>query len=145
MQGSQILKQCREYLKSYIILKELRDKEQAKLMPRAITYDKDRVQKSATNYQEQVAINLAVIENTIGSRLDKIVELKVKAADLINKVKPDQQVILSLYYLELKREPVGSYERIARYTFEDIARIIGYSESHTKKMCYEALKDIDKR
>lgn len=145
MTNSQLLRKCRGNLKRYIILQEMRENQEAKLLPRAINYNKDNVQHSAPagSYLEQIAVNLNAIDKSINKQISTITDQLKRANEILAEVDGDKQIILQLYYLTLKTETIGNFRKQKQYTFDEIAAILGYSTSHVKHINYTTLAELD--
>lgn len=147
MQSSILLKQCRDNLRNAIVLMDIKQNEEMKLYPKAINYKSDKIQTSIEKEspQERRETKLNMLDKEIDALLDKIQRQQITGIKAISKVGGVKQTILMLYYLSLITERSGNIKHIRQYTFKDIADIIGYTESHTKKLNYEALKDLDNK
>ena len=82
---------------------KLRQLEELKAMKGAvcgIDYSKDKIQTSPSNSQEELIIKITDLENNINKDIDKLVSLKNKAMEEINKISGREGTVLEMRYLE---------------------------------------------
>lgn len=106
-------------------LSEAREQLESTLLPKAIRYDMDKVQTSASDRLFNVAANLNEIDRKLEKRIIRLSADISLAYDLVSKVRtPECREVLMLRYLMGKRKPL---------TWTEVAEQMGYSIPHVKE------------
>lgn len=108
-----------------ITLREAREQLKSELLPKAITYDKDKVQTSApSDRMLEVAAKVDAIDRKLEARYVRLLTDVDIANKIIDQVEsPESREVLMLRYLMGKRRPM---------TWPEIAEHMSYSVQHTK-------------
>lgn len=117
-------------------LKLLRQQEQAMLSPQAITYDKIRVQTSPQDRMFETVEAIQRLTNLIRRKEKELAEMQLEAMTLIYSLdKTDYRKLLILYYIDGEKQK----------RWNEVADIMGYSESRVKHLHGWALAEIERK
>lgn len=117
-------------------LELLRQQERFLLSPPAITYDKIRVQTSPKDRMLETVEAIQKLSTLIGRKEKELAERQQEAMVLIYSLeKPDYRRLLILYYMDGDRPK----------RWNEVADLMGYSESRVKHLHGWALAEIDKK
>lgn len=106
-------------------LSEAREQLESTLLPKAIRYDMDKVQTSASDRMITVAANLNEIDRKLEERIIRLSADISLAYDLVGQVRtPECREVLMLRYLMGTRQPL---------TWAEVADQMGYSVPHVKE------------
>lgn len=106
-------------------LSEAREQLESTLLPKAIRYDMDKVQTSASDRMITVAANLNEIDRKLEERIIRLSADISLAYDLVGQVRtPECREVLMLRYLMGTRQPL---------TWAEVADQMGYSVQHVKE------------
>ena len=111
---------------------KLRQLEELKAMKGAvcgIDYSRDKIQTSPSNSQEDLIIKITDLELEINKDIDKLVDMKNKAREEINRLSGVHGAILELRYIECK-------------DWDEISYRLNFSEREIYRKHREALKKI---
>lgn len=145
MTGREVLYRCRRELREVLILQEHRDYIMTTLLPRAIQYQKDSVQKSTEDYHTETLAKAADLDARINRKMQALLSRQEKALQIIDAL-PDanQKQVLITYYLQAHEFQRGGHTIMKLHTWESAAKKIGYSEIHAKRLHKAAMKKIER-
>lgn len=116
-------------------LELLRQQERLMFSPPPIIYDKIRVQTSPQDRMFETVQAIQELSETIKRKEQKLAEMQLEAVTLIYSLeKAEHRKLLILYYLDGDRPK----------KWEEVAEIMGYSESRVKHMHGWALAEIER-
>lgn len=117
-------------------LKLLRQQERAMLSPQAITYDKIRVQTSPQDRMFETVEAIQKLGDLIQRKEKELAEMQLEAMTLIYSLdKTDYRKLMILYYID------GDKQK----RWNEVADIMGYSESRVKHLHGWALAEIEQK
>ena len=115
----EFLRTIREEQNELENLEEQLDKLRLSFLPKAITYDKDRVQTPASDPMADKMAEVLEIEQEIRSHLQILNDHRAQAMRIIRKIRrPAERTLLELYYIGQGGKPL---------TWEDVAKRMNYS------------------
>lgn len=101
------------------------------------------VQKSVGNSTEQKYINYFALEEEIDSAINSIfLNMRIAQKEISTLSDSAYQTVLEKYYLELKEEKYNGTTYYRSKTIEEVAKEVGYSVSHTKRIKAQALEEL---
>ncbi len=117
-------------------LELLRQQERLFLSPSAIIYDKIRVQTSPKDRMIETVEAIQQLSRLISRKEKELAERQQEAMVMIYSLdKPDYRRLLILYYMDGDRPK----------RWNEVANLMGYSESRVKHLHGWALAEIDKK
>ena len=117
-------------------LKLLKQQEQMMLLPQAVIYDKIQVQTSPQDRMFKTVEEIKKLSFLIQIKEERLAKLQLEAMTLIYSLdKTDYRRILILYYID------GNKQK----KWNEVADIMGYSESRVKHLHGWALAEIDRK
>ena len=136
--GRDYLHELREEQRELINLLFLSQRLRYDLLPSAIVYDKDQVQKSPSDVFSEKMIEVCTVLDKIDKYTKQVEYHRYEALNLINRIQnPRYRSILTLYYVQ----PVDRY-RLPRWA--DVARALESTEDNVRKANWRALKAFDR-
>lgn len=140
-----LLKKCRRELKEVLVLRERRDTLEWSLLPRALRYSHDKIETMPEDHMTQAMVEIAEITEKINIRLKKMEYRQNRAQQIVDALDDERyRMVLTLYYLTLKKERRGSYTARHLYSWEDVAGAMNYSYDHVRHLHWEAIGKIKK-
>lgn len=118
-------------------LREMIRQAETNLLPRAIIYDKDKVQISPDEKFSEICAKIADYEFVLGKSIARLLGRKMQAETMIREL-PDEKEreVLRWYYLSSDgNEPL---------TWQQVAIRMNYYERHVKRIHGEALISMAK-
>ena len=136
--GRDYLHSLREEQRELIDLLLLSQRLRYDLLPNAIVYDKDQVQRSPSDVFSEKMIEVCSILDKIDKYTKEVEYHRYEALNLINHIEnPRYRSVLTLYYVQ----PVDRY-RLPRWS--DVARALESKEDQVRLTNWRALKVFDK-
>lgn len=136
--GRDYLHELREEQRELINLLLLSQRLRYDLLPNAIVYDKDQVQRSPSDVFSEKMIEVCSILDKIDDRTKELERNRYEALNLINRIdNPKYRSVLTLYYVQ----PVDRYN-LPRWI--DVARALESEEGTVRLINWRALKVFDK-
>lgn len=132
MTAKEYLHSVRRELSEIKIKKGLLAQLRSRHSPGTIRYDKDRVQSTARNIQEDLAIDIVDQEREIEKSIKMLDMKRLDAYKLIDSLEDSKErQVLMLYFL---------FDQC--YSIPEVAEKMGYSESHAYKVYRQAVAKI---
>lgn len=132
---------CRHQLLFFIKRIENYDMLKASLLPRAIRYTKDRIQRSPEDYFTKTMVKLAVMERNIEYQRARLRRKRMLAYDIIDRIPSvKQRVILFAYFTEEHTNEKSGRPEL--YNMAHIAEEMGISVNSVKSAFYRGLDKI---
>lgn len=108
--------------------------EELALLPKAIVYDKDKVQVSPEDRFSEVCAKISDMQEELGRSIVRIKEKQVQAELMIRKLEdPDEREVLRWYYLTLYDNRPLTWQQVAirmNYYRRHVIRIHGNALQH---------------
>lgn len=108
--------------------------EELALLPRAIVYDKDKVQVSPEDRFTEVCAKISDMQEELGRSIVRLKEKQVQAELMIRKLEdPDEREVLRWYYLTLYDNRPLTWQQVAirmNYYRRHVIRIHGNALQH---------------
>lgn len=118
-------------------LKNLRQQKELELMPRAITYDGDKVQVSPDDTMSKICAALVDLDMELGRQIMLLTKHQIIAEQLIQKLDdPNERRVMRYYYLTTIEGQLP--------TWNQVAIRMNYYESYVKKVHGRALINLAK-
>lgn len=115
-------------------LSEMIKNEELALLPRAIVYDKDKVQVSPEDRFSEVCSKISDMQEELGRSIVRLKEKQVQAELMIRKLEdPDEREVLRWYYLTLYDNRPLTWQQVAirmNYYRRHVIRIHGNALQH---------------
>lgn len=113
-------------------LKNLRQQKELELMPRAITYDGDKVQVSPDDTMSKICAALVDLDMELGRQIMILTKHQIVAEQMIQKLDdPNERRVMRYYYLTTIEGQLP--------TWNQVAIRMNYYESYVKKLHGSAL------
>ena len=129
---------AKEYLRQLktldnVINAKLLEKERIRALATKVTSNlSERVQGSGSGGIENIIIKITELESQINADIDRLVDLKAEASQIIDSLPEDRhKTVLSMYY-------------VSNLTFEQIAENTDISSRWVRKIHEKALKKFEK-
>jgi hypothetical protein len=108
--------------------------EELALLPKAIVYDKDKVQVSPEDRFSEVCAKISDMQEELGRSIVRLKEKQVQAELMIRKLEdPDEREVLRWYYLTLYDNRPLTWQQVAirmNYYRRHVIRIHGNALQH---------------
>lgn len=108
--------------------------EELALLPKAIVYDKDKVQVSPDDKFSEVCAKISDMQEELGRSIVRLKEKQVQAELMIRKLEdPDEREVLRWYYLTLYDNRPLTWQQVAirmNYYRRHVIRIHGNALQH---------------
>lgn len=108
--------------------------EELALLPKAIVYDKDKVQVSPDDKFSEVCAKISDMQEELGRSIVRLKEKQVQAELMIRKLEdPDEREVLRWYYLTLYENRPLTWQQVAirmNYYRRHVIRIHGNALQH---------------
>lgn len=115
-------------------LSEMIKNEELALLPRAIVYDKDKVQVSPEDRFSEVCSKISDMQEELGMSIMRLKEKQIRAELMIRKLEdPDEREVLRWYYLTLYENRPLTWQQVAirmNYYRRHVIRIHGNALQH---------------
>lgn len=130
--------QIRKEQKEIIHLASLINKEEMNLLPKAIVYDKDKVQVSPEDKFTQICSKISDLQEEMGKSIVRLKEKQVKAERLIRTLEdPDEREAMRWYYLTVENGSLLTWQQVAirmNYYCRHVLRLHGNALYHLSKI-----------
>lgn len=100
-------------------------------LPGAIRYDKDKVQSTPVNKQEEIIADIDERWRKLVEQQKKLVEETTELTDMFSQLDLEKSRIMQCYY-------------IAGMSWSKVAEEVNYSERHLYRLKGEAIADLEK-
>lgn len=118
-------------------LKNLRQQKELELMPRAITYDGDKVQVSPDDTMSKICAALVDLDMELGRQIMILTKHQIVAEQMIQKLDdPNERRVMRYYYLTTIEGQLP--------TWNQVAIRMNYFEGYVKKVHGRALMNLAK-
>lgn len=108
---------------------------ESSLLPRAIQYDKDKVQTSPEDHTTDIMAKIADYTLMLEKRIRILTERRQYAEQIISRLKDsEERQILDLYFLSGQRMKM-----------DEVAELVNLSTRHTYRIYKQAIEDLRKR
>lgn len=125
--AKEYLRQIREEQVEARTLMQKREETRLSLYPKAITYNRDKVQTSPDDILSERMAKLCEMDNVIEAQLKKLDKRRAEAARIAYRIDDSKcRQLITLYYLSTK--DTGELMR-----WKDVADIMNYDEKHLIK------------
>ena len=129
--------QIRKEQREIIHLASLINKEEMNLLPKAIVYDKDKVQVSPEDKFTQICSKISDLQEEMGQSIVKLKEKQIRAERLIRELEdPDEREVMRWYYLTVENSSLLTWQQVAiRMNFycRHVLRLHGNALAHLSK------------
>jgi hypothetical protein len=126
--------QIRKEQREIIHLASLINKEEMNLLPKAIVYDKDKVQVSPEDKFTQTCAKISDLQEEMGQSIVKLKEKQIRAERLIRELEdPDEREVMRWYYLTVENSSLLTWQQVAirmNYYRRHVIRIHGNALQH---------------
>lgn len=130
-------RQIRKEQLEIVHLVDMIEREELSLLPKAVTYDKDRVQITPEDILAKSAAQVVQMQEELGLSIAKLKIKKAKAETLIRKLdSSDEREVMRYYYLDFTRQGLLKWEDVAQKMHLDkrqVFRIHGNALSNLSK------------
>lgn len=118
-------------------LKNLRQQKELELMPRAITYDGDKVQVSPDDTISKICATLVNLDMELGRQIMILTKHQIVAEQMIQKLdNPNERRVMRYYYLTTIEGQLPMWNQVAIR--------MNYFEGYVKKVHGRALMNLAK-
>ena len=116
-------------------------------LPKAITYDKDRVQNPAGDMMADKMAKVCELDKVITAHMEDVDRHRADAMRTIRKMKsPKERVVLEMYYITYREKPM-TWEQVAdslHYSVQMIYIIHGKALQSFDRLCQSAKRRTGK-
>ena len=130
-------RQIRKEQLEIVHLVDMIEREELSLLPKAVTYDKDRVQITPEDILAKSAAQVVQMQEELGRSIASLKIKKAKAETLIRKLdSSDEREVMRYYYLDFTRQGLLKWEDVAQKMHLDkrqVFRIHGNALSNLSK------------
>ena len=117
---------------------EMIERKELGLLPKAIVYDKDKIQTSPDDLLAKNEAEIADLTQIMRKKAAELRKKKVEAEKIVESLDyPEEREVMRLYYLSLKKD-----YRLFRW--EEVAAKLGYTMRHTLRLHADALEQLIK-
>lgn len=118
---------------------EMIERKETGLLPRAIVYNKDKVQTSPEDFLAKNEAEIVDLTKLMQEKAAELRKKKMEAEKIVESLEcPGERDVMRMYYLSLKKD-----YRLHRW--EDVAAKLGYTMRHTLRLHSDALEKIISR
>lgn len=143
MTVKEYLKRTRKEAAELKYLTEVREAKWYSLLPKGISYDRDKVQTSPVDVLSQTAAEINALDKKIAEITTKLAKHKAFALEMVNSLDDsNERMVLMMYYLTYKVDDKGIEHK---FTWEDIAERIDYSRSSVYQIHDRAIVHISQK
>ena len=133
----QFLRDIRREMAEIQELKNLRQQKELELMPRAITYDGDKVQVRPDDTMSRICAALVDLDMELGRQIMILTKHQIVAEQMIQKLEdPNERRVMRYYYLTTIEGQLP--------TWNQVAIRMNYFEGYVKKVHGRALMNLAK-
>lgn len=143
MTVKEYLKRTRKEQAELKYLTELREEKWYTLLPKGITYDRDKVQVSPIDMLSETAAEINLLDRKIAEIAARLEAHKETAIGMINTLEDStERLVLMMYYLTYVTDDNGV---VKKTTWEDVARKIDYSISTVYWIHDKAIEHLNQK
>jgi hypothetical protein len=118
---------------------EMIERKETGLLPRAIVYNKDKVQTSPEDFLAKNEAEIVDLTKLMQEKAAELRKKKMEAEKIVESIEcPGERDVMRMYYLSLKKD-----YRLHRW--EEVAAKLGYTMRHTLRLHSDALEKIISR
>lgn len=118
---------------------EMIERKETGLLPRAIVYNKDKVQTSPEDFLAKNEAEIVDLTKLMQEKAAELRKKKMEAEKIVESLEcPGERDVMRMYYLSLKKD-----YRLHRW--EEVAAKLGYTMRHTLRLHSDALEKIISR
>lgn len=147
MTAKKYLKCVRKEQKQLMVLMDIREKKRLSLLPKAIVYDRDKVQTSPIDKLSETVAEINSLDKTIERMLGDLARHQTMILEEIERLdNSEARAVMIMYYLTLitEKKDKAMIQRMA--TWEDVAERLYFSRSKVFQLHDDAvarMRDID--
>lgn len=127
----------RKEQKEIIHLANIIRKEELNLLPKGITYDKDKVQASPEDKFTKICARISDLQEELGESIVRLKEKQIKAERMIRELEdPDEREVMRWYYLTIEDNRLLTWQQVAirmNYYCRHVLRLHGNALVHLSK------------
>lgn len=128
----EFFRQIRKEQREIIHLTQLIKEEETNLLPKAIVYDKDKVQVSPEDRFSEICSRISDMQEELGESIAALKTKQIKAEQMIRTLDdPDEREVMRWYYLSVKGNRL--------YTWREVAIQMNYYCRHVLRLHGNAL------
>ena len=147
MTAKKYLKCVRKEQKQLMVLMDIREKKRLSLLPKAIVYDRDKVQTSPIDKLSETVAEINSLDKTIERMLGDLARHQTMILEEIERLdNSEARAVMIMYYLTLitEKKDKAMIQRMA--TWEDVAERLYFSRSKVFQLHDDAvtrMRDIN--
>lgn len=118
---------------------EMIERKETGLLPKAIVYNKDKVQTSPEDFLAKNEAEIVDLTKLMQEKAAELRKKKIEAEKIVESLeRPGERDVMRMYYLDLKKD-------YRLYRWEEVAAKLGYTMRHTLRLHSDALERMISR